>query len=371
FWSHVVEGHRSVSGVPFDEEQLHLDYLHLLAANRVSVHRPTREALPVRTDDRGSPVIDWTLFEETTGKLLDGELFDDVPAATSFRFPMIVDHGDLLSVNDVRRLGSRYLAKKGWDTRAFYYLPDEPLRREYGQVIERSNEVGEFAPNIRRLVTEPYTPALDGHVEIWCPDIISMGDTLRVLPFFYKNGKLNADWQVNRRPSIYAERKAAGDEVWFYTCTSAQIAGYPNLFIDYGISYHRSIPWIAYRYGFTGILHWSTTYNYHFGTKDPWSGQFNYYANGDGNLLYPGTPELEGETGHFAVPSLRLIAFREGSEDYEYLSLLAAAAGELQSGEIAEGMVKSSLHWEKSALVYGQAKALISELLNGLEISPN
>ena len=366
-WAYVAEGHRELSDLPFDDKSLHLDYLHLLAANRVSVFWPARESVRVSEDSKGEIVVDWSPFEETAGKLLEGTLFEDVPKATTIRFPIVADKGGLLTDDEFYVAAAEYLARKGWDDRAYYYLPDEPLKREYPRVIEIAENIAQRSPNIRRLVTEAYTPALEEYIEIWCPDLISIGDTIPFLPFFDKNGKLNADWQVNRRPSVYSKRQAEGELAWFYTCTSAQIGRYPNFFIDDGISYHRVIPWIAYRYGFTGILHWYTMYSYHWGSRNPWTGQFNFYANGDGNLLYPGTPEMTGRETHIAVPSLRLIAFREGAEDYEYLSLLAEFVDENQSKDVASQLAKSSVRWEKSTAVYGEIKALISELLGSVE----
>lgn len=364
-WTFVSQYHHKYSSLPVDEESLHLDYLHVLAANRVSIHWPAYQPVLARETSSQGVAVDWLPFEDATGKLLDGKLFDDVTKATSFRFPMFADRAGLLTDDEFISIAAQYVAQKGWDDKAFYYLPDEPLRREYPRVIEVAENAATFSPGIRRLVTEPFSAVLEGSVEIWCPDVISIGDTIPLVPFYYKYGKLNADWQVNRYPSIYVKRKSENEESWFYTCTSAQIGKYPNLFVDYDISYHRVIPWIAYRYGFSGILHWATTASYHLGSRNPWIDQFHYRANGDGNLLYPGTPEMTGVQSHFAVPSLRLIAFREGSEDFEYLTLLSKVLDESQAKELVLKLVKTSVRWERSASAYGELKAHIAELLSG------
>jgi len=76
---------------------------------------------------------------------------------------------------------------------------------------------------------------------------------------------------------------------WFYTCLSAFIFDYPNLFIDTVAEKQRVIPWLAFRYTITGLLYWETVYAYRH-TGDPWSRPYLMVTNGEGNLLYPGTP---------------------------------------------------------------------------------
>ena len=49
-----------------------------------------------------------------------------------------------------------------------------------------------------------------------------------------------------------------------------------------------------------------------------WRDQWTNGANGDGNLFYPGTPDIIGGTTHIPVASLRLKYIRDGVEDYEY-----------------------------------------------------
>ena len=354
-WPEVRNTHGSSSDVSFAGRALHLDYLHQLAMNRIFVYWPARENVRADLSSDGRIRVDWTAFEEVAGRMLDGTLFDDVSRAPAFRFPMAAELQPEITSEQFMQAASDYLREKGWIDRAFYYLRDEPLRRQYPMVVAQSETVFENAPGVRRMATEPYAKQLEGSVEIWCPDVIALGDGIPVFPFFYNGKRLFADWQVNRHPRVYEARRELGEKSWFYTCTSAQIGTYPNFFIDYPAAYHRVIPWLAYRYGFTGILHWNTTYSYN-GGGNPWEDQYRFYANGDGNLLYPGTPEHTGLDEHRAVPSLRMIMFREGAEDYEYLSLLSERGGPEIAARLAKTMVRNSRRWERKASEYRVVK---------------
>ena len=57
-----------------------------------------------------------------------------------------------------------------------------------------------------------------------------------------------------------------------------------------------------------------------FQKSDPWSsdGLWAFGGNGDGSLLYPGTPSVIGGHTHVPVSSIRLKQIRDGYEDFEY-----------------------------------------------------
>ena len=360
-WQAVQYKHRQLSEAPFGKATLHREYLRQLAVNRIAPFVPWRDQLTV-SRDAGTAAVDWSSFDAVAGKLLDGELFEDAPAATSFVFPYPAKE-----TSDEDRAvfypeAIEHLRENGWIEKAFYYLPDEPLRSQYDLVRERAEGFASRAPGVRRLVTEPFAKSLAGYVEIWCPDVISIGDTFPLFPAYFKSDGLHLDWQVNPRPGRYAERQELGEEVWFYTSTASQAGSYPNLFIDYPAAYARIIPWIAYLYGFTGVLHWETSYDYR-GKENPWTDFNNFHANGDGNLLYPGLPGENGLKDHRALPSIRLILFREGVEDYEYLSLAADVAGGDMAFAIAQTMARTSVRWEEEPDKFYEMKQRAATLI--------
>jgi hypothetical protein len=119
---------------------------------------------------------------------------------------------------------------------------------------------------------------------------------------------------------------------------------HPNLFIEYPAIDARIIGWLTYRYGISGFEYWGLNQwgentgvrdwaNFHSGgtrtrwrrTKWPW---------GDGWLFYP------GENGE-PLGSIRFENLRDGFEDSELLSLLAARRGKHEADELAAGVAES------------------------------
>ena len=87
---------------------------------------------------------------------------------------------------------------------------------------------------------------------------------------------------------------------------------------------NRSEPWMHFIYGSEGALYYNAAYlldrAWIQGGVNGDPGIWNATGNGDGTLLYPGTPSQIGGTTHVPVASYRLKMVREGLEDYEYLT---------------------------------------------------
>ncbi len=105
--------------------------------------------------------------------------------------------------------------------------------------------------------------------------------------------------------------KQLGKELWLYVSSPAH--PFPSLVIDYPAMAHRILPWMAWKYGATGLLYWCVN----FWDGNPWEhpASFQEDQNGNGFLFYP---SADGP-----VPSIRLEVLRDGIEDYEYLYQLA------------------------------------------------
>jgi hypothetical protein len=172
------------------------------------------------------------------------------------------------------------------------------------------------------------------------------------------------DFQWNPSPSRYVERRAAGEEAWIYTCMSALFLDYSNLFIDSGACYSRIIPWLAFRWGFTGLLYWQTVYSYS-KAEDPWTTQYQIMVNGEGNLLYPGVPGRPDIPAHSPIPSLRLYLLRDGLEDYEYLGILSREAGAEEARKTAKRAARTSLDWLHAVGEIQKIREEVAERIEG------
>lgn len=346
----MIKMHKELSESQFDSEKLYMDYLHLLAKHRVFAQSNISKRIPYKRDKNGIPVFDFSEFDAITGRLLDGNLFPDVPPATSFSFPRPQKGLNSDELFLYYRILSSHLKKNGWFARMFYHLPDEPLSREYSELKQIADKLKAADSGIKILVTEPYTVKLDSYIDMWCVDIPFLGDSVPFTPLFFKGSKPHMDWQYSYPSFIYKSQKRAGKEIWLYTCASAQAFDYPNLFIDSSAQYHRSIPWLMYRYGITGFLYWNLISSYTPGAN-PRDNQHKAASsiassNGDGNLLFPGYPELDYINNHIPVPSLRLKILRDGFEDYEYLEMIKKLISSEKADYFCRKILKHSLIWE-------------------------
>lgn len=219
---------------------------------------------------------------------------------------------------DYLRQIENHLAAKGLLDKAYVYWFDEPDTKDFPFVVSGMDRLHRFAPRLKRLLTKGPYPELIGHVDLWVG--------------------LTPTWT----PESVAERKKAGEEVWWYICCGPT-APYIGEFIEHPAVEMRLWPWQSWQYGVQGILVWDTTYwtsptAFPDSLQNPWDDPASYisgygtpagtktsWGNGDGRYLYPprrdpnepGPPSLDPP-----ITSIRWENLRDGMEDYEYLYLL-------------------------------------------------
>ncbi len=183
----------------------------------------------------------------------------------------------------------RHVGENGWRGRVMIHVADEPFMHMLPTYAAVARIVREAAPSLR-IIEAVEATGFDGAVDVLVP----------------KLNHLDL-W----RPSFERE-KAAGREVWFYTCCHPW-GRYPNRFLDLPLVKTRALHWIEYLYGLDGYLHWGLNF---FAGTDPYSeaGISEGLPLGDRAIMYPGQ---DGPVG-----SLRWSAMRDGLQDYEYLLAL-------------------------------------------------
>ncbi len=219
----------------------------------------------------------------------------------------------------------QHLKEKGWLEDAYIYWFDEPDPRDYEFVMDGFKKLKEYAPGLRRMLTEQVEPELIGGPNLWCP----------------------------LTPSLHMEhteaRRAAGDEFWWYVCCSPK-APYVTLFIDHPGAELRLWLWQTWQERVTGILIWETAYwhspsAYPDSLQNPYAdsmgwvshgeqGERRPWGNGDGRFMYPPLSvfEKDGPVTDGPVPTLRLEMLRDGLEDYEYFVILKKLLAEKRGG---------------------------------------
>jgi hypothetical protein len=197
----------------------------------------------------------------------------------------------------------------GWEERAFVYLWDEPKPEDFVKVIERAALVREYAPSLKTLVTIHYVPELEPYVDIWVPVINQF------------------DAQGFPKPDVYRRLQEEGKQFWLYIscmshgCESDEDAGTPDLMIDRPIASIRALGALAQKYRADALLYWRLNHAYStFPSRDTWSDQWYFSGNGEGTLLYPGRPGIQGLDRHQPILSLRLMAVAETLNDMWYFN---------------------------------------------------
>lgn len=265
------------------------------------------------------------------------------PLVTSFRVPTC--DGD-----DARlaQIYEKICSDPVWLAKAYFYPLDEPTNRamlvELKELCARLNRI---APEIR--ICTPFFLNIDlgkdgdqisymtGLTTLWCPK-----------SYMYITSNVYTSQQKEQYPPFgerMAERKAAGDDVWWYVCWEPGDP-YNNMFVDQLGIQHRILFWQQYAHGVDGFLYWGANYwNSDSGTSDPWSDMatvknLSESVYGDGSLMYNGNSV--GVDG--ACPSLRLAAIRDGVEDCGLFKLAASLLGDDyvagKIGEITESLIK-------------------------------
>ena len=259
------------------------------------------------------------------------------------------------------------MKQRGWEGPLFDYTVDEPSGCGSGdpqvcvqrwQILhDRAQLVHEADPRIRNMVTAEIEvvkaahPMLVDSIDIWCPTINTLdgrGSHASCTMMgsvneknFPKNVTTIGDyrdvkflWMYQACPSVGCGGQGCGnatdDKDPGKGVHSACIEGWPAFFaIDHPAVSQRIMQWADFANNVTGELYWGVLGQFgrvkHLLPKpDPallWKDQWTNGANGDGNLFYPGAPEIISGKTHVPVESLRLKFLRDGVEDFDLMRI--------------------------------------------------
>jgi hypothetical protein len=96
-------------------------------------------------------------------------------------------------------------------------------------------------------------------------------------------------------------------------------SGWPSFMVDNTAAQNRSQGILSWLYRVSGVLYYDIDYS----LSTAWNSVYAFGGNGDGTLVYPGTPSVIGGTTNIPVASIRLKMIRKGFEDYEYMKLVS------------------------------------------------
>lgn len=186
----------------------------------------------------------------------------------------------------------------GLGDRAYVYGFDEwGDKSRYGTIKNTYDILKSIAPGIKAssTVVHPVAP-IDKTIDAWCP----------ALCYEYPE---------------YKQARERGQEVWYYE-GGCPYDPYPtHELLDVPAVEARAFFWVAWRYQYTGWLHWElNVWSNNMSTDKrwpeiPWDPARSGVRNGEVGRIYPGPDATP-------LPSVRLENMRDGIEDYDYMWLL-------------------------------------------------
>ena len=164
-------------------------------------------------------------------------------------------------------------------------------------------------------------------------------------------------------PLLADRYRAAGKEVWWYTCCSprypyANVAPY-----SYPVVECRLMGWLTRLVRADGFLYWHVNYWRGTGKMDEretyfpgWRTDTFPRAHGDGVFLYPGREHV--------LSGIRLANVRDGVEDYEWLRLAAEKVGRNAVEAVMRELVRSKADFSRDASLLRRVRTRVADLIS-------
>ena len=334
--------------------------------HRISLHGGSM--VPPTFNFNGNHIdVDWTDYDAELAPFLDGNAIrSDEPLHGAQATTVCVRTAPTLDSDEQKILYWKAVAThfrdKGWFSRLFNYLLDEPKPENFDDVLHEAQLVHKADSQIRNLVTAPLHKEWSGAIDIWSPLI----NCFEPKP----SSKGFCEPMVGR--STYEEEIAKGADLWWYqSCASHGCSiiggeyhrGWPSYMIDASGVSNRIMPWLAWKYDIRGELYYNIDEMYS-RKVDAWNDVYLFGGNGDGTLVYPGRPKNIGGNTDIPIESIRLKLIRDGLEDYEYLNLLARHADAATVKKLVDTLVTNTYTFDKDPAKFSEVRRVIGEQLD-------
>ncbi|WP_257461787.1 DUF4091 domain-containing protein [Archangium lipolyticum] len=284
----------------------------------------------------GTP--DWASFDATWGPFLDGTAPSRLPGAKMTSIEFLGEYTPEALADFVS-----HLRERGWLSRAYAYVGDEPPYISSWEETRRNLAVvGSSAPELRTLLTAPIQDLEAQHLV----DAVSL-----VTPAVNYVDGTKPPYVGDQRERYTDYLARPGYSMWMYqSCMSHGCAygtnapenepgaGWPSYMLDRPAAKGRAMQWLTFLGGATGELYYQTVGM----LASAWEDQFRFNGNGDGTLFYPGTLQRIGGGTPVPVASLRLKLIRLGVQDYEWLKMVSDAGDPVFARQVARELIPAA-----------------------------
>ena len=315
-----------------------------LLEHRLSGFQMGIDPLPSRPGPAGTRVVDFSGYDAEMAEVLGGTA---LPSGARFTTAEIRDDRRLGRADRIAylRAWQAHFAERGWPQLLWYYAKDEPAPGD-DPVVRDEAALTRAVGHLPLLVTT-YRPALFDAADIVAPVMVCM---------FKRPGRRLCP--IPPEPASRIRRRLApAQQLWWYqSCMfhgcdgpprdrqlAASMTGWASYMIDHSGPRNRAMGVLGFLERIEGELYFDTLVAWE---KDgqPWRDVWRYGGNGDGTFFYPGTRAQVGDEAPLIIPSLRLKTVRDGLEDYELLTLVAARRGRAAAEALGRRLARSG--WE-------------------------
>jgi hypothetical protein len=284
--------------------------------------------------------VDFTGYDSEMAEVLGGTA---LPSGARFTTVDVRDDSRLPPAERIAylRAWQAHFAERRWPQLLWYYAKDEPKPQD-DALVRSESALTHAAGNLSILVTS-FRSSLWSAADIVAPVMVCL------LP---RPGR--ALCPTAEPVSRVRARLRPDQQLWWYqSCMfhgcdgppedrrlAASMTGWPSYIIDHSGPRNRAMGVLAFLERVDGELYFDTLSAWE---KDgqPWRDVWRFGGNGDGTFFYPGTRAQLGDEAPQLVPSLRLKTVRDGLEDYELLTLVAARRGRAAAEALGRRLARS------------------------------
>ena len=320
----------------------------------------------------GPPSISWSHFNSTYGPLLDGAAGTLLSGAklTALQFaPPAADDLDASTIQDwVANFSS-----SGWLNQLFHYTCDEPPNGcSWADALSYEQTVHSASTSMKTLITTDLALATQNSL---------LADLNIITP---NVALMEPQGGTNQRSTYDSWLTGPNTHLWWYqsctehgSCSNGAVgpssATWPSYMVDATPVRNWVFQWLAFVDQIEAELYYQLDYCWvtpscgaGSNASAPWSSVYAFGGNGDGTLIYPGTPALIGGTTPIALPSIRLKQIRDGMQDFEYLTALSQAGQDAFARSVAATFITNAYTFNNSPTALQTARETLGRKLDQL-----
>ncbi len=321
----------------------------------------------------GPPSGTWAHFDATYGALLNGTAATLLPGAKLTTLQFLPPAADNLSVPVIQNWVAHFTAN-GWLAPLFHYTCDEPPNGcTWANALSSVQTVHNASPNMKSLITTDIASATQYGL---LPDLSIIVPTV---------DHMDPQGGTNQRSS-YNAFLTGNKHLWWYqacsehgSCSNGIVgpatATWPSYMVDATPVRNRVFQWLAFVDQIEGELYYEIDYCWVYpvcgpgsNSNQPWTSIYAFGGNGDGTLIYPGTPALIGGTTPIPLPSIRLKHIRDGMEDFEYLNALSQAGEGGFASTTAQSFITNAYTFNNDPQALASAREALGDRLHRMAL---